>query len=336
MTQAIKIIPNQEVLMVDPPPPPFSVIPYLNAKEGIIRIEDLPNFAFDPERPITCLEFMGEIGVALAEQPRQSDTWDQALDVHGSDFKKASIENLTKRLYFNSVMARHRPDVVTVGGYRSSLEAPGVRGEYEGVAVTGDEFKLIARSPEDLAKHVYANTEEANERRDPEEKLDDETLRNTAGRSIANSMRTRKEMLLRYDERLKTIRGALLMFNRLVAVGPDAEKRPMGEMDLYRLGAAVAIHGTVKVACRQLFFDSDDYGTTARQAIDRTIVSDTHRGEPEVIVAAIKDRTKWAGYYIDAKRGKIYQSLSRCKEEFDRTKHFLKTKKPDNEKLIVT
>jgi hypothetical protein len=322
----VNVLPGQEALVIDSPSPtpqtPFNAVSYVNAQEGIIHLEDLPGFDLDPERTLTYVEFMGDIGIALAEEPRQSETWDSPLDAHGEDFEKASVNSLTKGLYFKPLLSSHRTEVITIGRKEPGLDAPGVRGVNEGVAVTGDEYKAIARSPGDLAKHVHANTKEANDKRPPKEKLDDETLQNTAGRSMAHVLRSKKEELLELDKELKIERLALSAVNGLAAT-EDAPKQSIGEMDWYRRVSAIAIHGTVKVASDQL-----NYGTTVRWGINRALVSAFHRGDPAAISAALKNYTRFAGYHIDAKRGKLYQSLSVCQDEFRKHRHYLRTKKP--------
>lgn len=320
MTRRNPANPSQESLSLDAHPEELQPVPYLNSNEGVILLNDLPGFLYDPERPLSYLEFAKQIGVALAEQPRQSRTLDRALDVHEADFKKASISALDEGLYFGRDAARSRSEVVTISSGQPTLRAPGVRDRYEGVAVTGKEFKLIARSPSDLAKHAHATVTGANEKRDEEERLDDETLANRAGRATAHAMLQRRDSLLDYDEELRSSRAALWMVNQLIRLD-RGEQKPMAELDRYRLEAEIAIHGAIKVVCRQLA-----HGTTIRQAIDRAVVSDLFRADDESIFAATRSYTKWAGYYIDAKRGKLYQSLSRCKVEFNKNKHYLKTK----------
>ena len=320
---------GQEVLPIDSPSPSMleelGPTGYVNTREGIVLLEDLPADHFDPERPMGYLEFMGEIGVVLAEEPPKSPTWDGELDTHGDDYRKASIDNLIGGLYFGSRESIARTEVVTVGKKNPSISPPGVRGREEGVAMTGDEFRAIARSPWDLAKHIHAKTREANEKRSPEEKLDDETLTNTAGRSIAHGLRSKKEELLKLDKELIIERIALSAVHNLAAGREIPGERSLDELDWYRRVSAIAIHKTVKVASDQL-----GYGTTVRSGINRALVSTFYRSDYEVRSAALQNYTKWAGYYIDAKRGKINQSLQVCAQAFYQYSHFLRTKQQES------
>ena len=321
----VKERPGQEALPVDETTPRLleqvGPVRYLNVREGIILLEDLPEGRFDPERPMDYLEFMGEIGVALADELPKSPTWDNALEAHGEDFKRASIDNLTAGLYFSPRESFRRTEVVTVGKEQPTITPPGVRGMNEGVAMTGDEFRSIARSPWDLAKHIHAKTIEANEKRPPKKKLDDETLSNTAGRSIAHGLRSKKEELLDLDTGLKIERLALRAVHDLAAGREVPGELSLDEMDWYRRVSSIAIHKTVRIAADQL-----GYGTTVRGGINRALVSTFYRSDPETRTIALQNYTRWAGYYIDAKRGKINQSLQVCRQVFARHSHFLRTK----------
>ncbi|HVV25632.1 MAG TPA: hypothetical protein VHC21_01180 [Candidatus Saccharimonadales bacterium] len=323
----LQALPGQEVLPIEPVQPHLlerlDAVRYVNAHEGMLFLEDLPEERFDPERPMSYVEFMGAIGLALAEEPPKSSTWDDALDVHGEDFEKASIKNLTKGLYFSPSTSRQRSEVVTIGKRQPTIHLPGLRHKDEGVAVAGNEFTTIARSASDFVKHIHAKTIEANEKRPPSKKLDAETLANAAGRATVHGLRSKKEALLALDVELKIERIALRAVNELAAGREVSENLSLSEMDWYRRVSALAIHNTVKVASHQL-----GYGTTVRSGINRALVSTFYRSEAETRAAALQNYTRWAGYYIDAKRGKINQSLQLCGEEFGKYRHFLKTKEP--------
>ena len=153
------MLPGQETLAIEAAsrpvePEPFHAVPYLNEHAGLVRLEDLPDFDLDWQRPLNYLEFMGQIGTALATDGPESPTCDKALDVHGADFAKATPQELAKGLYFSGANARRLGNIAVIGRVAPNLKAPGVRSMKDGVAVTGEEFKMIARSPSDLANHV--------------------------------------------------------------------------------------------------------------------------------------------------------------------------------------
>jgi hypothetical protein len=321
--------PGQEVLPIEAAvlsvSEHFDPVRYLNANEGLILLEDLPGDRFDPERPMTYIDFMGEIGVALAEEPPRTTVWDGALEVHGEDFAKATISRLDTTLYFDARSSQRRLEVATIGRRTPRLELPGIVDRNLGVAMSGDEFRSIARSPYDLAKHVHAQTMEANQKRPPEERLDDETLANTAGRSVAHALRAKKEELIKLEIKLQIERAALLAVNSLAGAGENGPKLPLTEMDWYRRVSAIAIHNAVRVSS-----DQYGYGTTVRRGINRALVSHFHRGTPQARASKLHEYTQWAGYYTNAKRGKIDQSLQLCGQVFGEYRHFLSTKNQES------
>ena len=314
---------GQEALPIPAQPrrrEPFHVVPYLNRSHGFIELEDLPSFDIDWDRELTYLEFKGEIAAALAAEPPQSPTWDKALDVHEDDYKAASLRVVEDALYYGRDDAIERDEVVTAGRRATSLHLPGIRGRDEGVAVTGSEFSIIARSPTDLAKAIAANTKKANDKRPEEERLDDETLKNTAGRSKLHGMEQKGDDLIALDVELKIERVATLVMNELVTSRHEV-RIPMGEADFYRRVSSIAIFKTFEVAAAQL-----EYGTTRREGAERALVSAFYRGPLERRSSALHAYAKWAGYHIDAKRGKINQSLLACRDEYRKHRRFLGTK----------
>lgn len=296
-----------EILPAPQTPGPFSAAQYINEHEGMIHLADLPEFDYDPERPLDIVTFLGEIGVTLSVEPPRSATWDKALDAHGEDYQRAARRNLNRGLYFSRQASRGRPEVITI------TSGPGV-------AVTGQEFTTVSRSATDLLRHIQAKTEAANDKRPPGEKLDEETLRDTKGRSGPHAMRAKMQEMAKLREELQIQRAALVGINYLATSG---ESWPMADLDAYREVASEAIHGAAKVASRQL-----GYGTTTRNGIHRAITSRLYRSEPAVRTEVAKAYTQWAGLYVDAKRGKIYQSFMACYQEFQKSRHYLKTKKP--------
>lgn len=321
----VKPNPHQEVFPIEAAPvsqpEPLDPVKYLNANNGLILLEDLPGFNLDWERKVSLAGLMGEIGVALSEEPAQSEVSDRALGVYGKEFQNVLPSVIVPSLYWSGAEARRRTDVLWVNWAEPTYTGPGVLAQDEAVAVTSSEFRPVQKSPELVGKHMSADVGASGENK-PD--IDDEDLKNRRGRSRVYKAREGMEKIATMDRVLEIEQIGLNAWRELATFGKDAPKLSLGEVDFYRRLGLFPILQMIRVASAQL-----DYGTNERQgAIRAATVAMTRWKRPERRIAFMRKYAEITYRYTNAKRGKFAQAYSGCEIEYNKHKHFLATKEP--------
>lgn len=271
----------------------------LYANRGVVRLEDLEWPVFDPEQALTMPEYIGQLGVRMADQPRENTTTDSALHLYGRDFHQAEPRNLRHGLYFPRGKAWRRPEklVANVSMWYCDLspgEYPGMVPFSTGVAVSENLYEEIVMNAPYYANKIANRTERKN-LADP----NIEAVEDLGGESVFYALAQKHEVLEARDQELLTERAALAAVNRSV-IQPEA--RRIVNLEPFRLLATMAIQDMVRVACRGL-----SYGTNQTQNTLNAVTSNIYRS-PE--------GARWLGVYTsmamdynDAVRGKINQSI---------------------------
>lgn len=280
-------------------PPPAE---RLRETGGIVRLEDLEWPAFDPEQATTMAAYAGEIGMRMAEAPRESAVQDSALKLYRDDFRQAEPANLSQGLYFPD-MRRPRKSVVTInGGYCDidPYDAPGIVPVTTGVAVTEDIYEELVRSAPHFANQVDNRTQRAHSgERIVEAKAD------LGGESAVYALVDKHEKLEKREENLIAInsilRGVYLSVHR-------QSVHRIFHLEEYRLAAEAAIQEMARVACKVL-----GYGTTRTQTTLNAVASNIHRSPYRA--QWLKTYATMAINYNEAIQGKVNQSIHACIEQ---------------------
>jgi hypothetical protein len=331
----LSVIPGQETLPIEAttastPLEPFDPVKYLNANDGLIRLEDLPGFGTDWEREVSLVGLMGEIGLTLAEAPPRSEVADTPLAAYEKDFQNASLKVIRPVLYPSKAAARRLSDALLVQWAEPTYSAPGVLAQDEPVVVTSREFRTFSKNAELIGKHASAHTGSSIDRKNAEavakgkEKIDDETAKNQRERAHVHAMEVRMRMLADMDKVFAIEQIGVKAIRELAVYGKDAPKLSLGEMDVYRQIGMFPMLQMVQVAAAQL-----NYGTNERQGATRALTAAfTRWRRPERRAEALRAYAKVTDEYLDAKRGKVSQAFSDCQIQYYKNKHFLATKNP--------
>lgn len=277
----------------------------LNAARGVVYVDDLEWPIFDLERATTLAEYAGEIGLTVADVPRDNSVTDRALQIFRNDFVQAEPPNLKKGLYYPPEGRRSRPrkSVVTVSGGYCDLDRskwPGVVPVGTGVGVSEEVYEEIVRHAAFFANQIDNRTQRAREAEPIVEAKAD-----LGGESAVYALAEKHGILEARDQQLLRQRSILRAVHKNVT---RRQSRRIRNLEPYRLEALIAIQEMVRIACRGL-----GYGTNRTQATLNAVASNTHRSP----VAA----RWWAAYtdmairYNDAVRGKVNQSIHACIEE---------------------
>jgi len=287
--------------------PQGAVADKLYVNNGVVRVEDLDWPNFDPERPVTMEEYLHDIGARMAEDPRESLVTDGPLHLYGRDFEKASVDELTRGLYFPPRLRGERPRkmVIDVTG-RATLDQrkyPGVKREPERVAVSERIDRRIVGSAAHFIDRIAATTEGAN--------LDNSNVEdrvNLGAESVFYGLSERQLILEALDRELLNQRHRLVAVKRSVNEGINDKKR-IKNLEEFRLPATQAIQEMVRVSCRV-----KGYGTNDTQNTLNAVASNMHRSGKS-LPGMVTMYTRLAIGYNDAVRGKINQSLNGITEE---------------------
>lgn len=288
-----------------------TVASVLNHSRGVVLVEDLGKYELEPEARTSVTRLAGQLGTALATAPRDGELTDKALEVFPQDFWHARLDSLRHGVYIGRGNPRYRKTANLIrlaNEPPSQLSLPGVVPPHIGVVVGRGEFKTIARSPEDLANHAQAVTRDANY-----DKMNREERTAIEKRSAVHALDTKLQAMKQLDETFTEQTDVLRKVHQdaqfIWRIGYLAKN-----INRFRQEADELIHDMVEIAATSL-----DYGTTAVNAIHRSVTSDLYRrGSSRELAAAWRSHTLWTGRYINAKRGKVDQSTAACLRVRDR------------------
>lgn len=126
---------------------------------------------------------------------------------------------------------------------------------YLGIGFSATQFLEIARSPSDLAGHVYTKAKKANEKRAPEERHDRDTAHATASRAAGHSLEERVLGLTVAQGQLASQRLDLLRLNKELRA-PGRAHWSGRNLDALRRLSSNVIHSTIEIAATNLPWDN--------------------------------------------------------------------------------
>lgn len=307
MTKTIPVSPQQESLLARDPG-----LARLNAAGGIVHVADLEAPLFDQERILTLVTYVGEIGMTIAEVPRDSSVTDKPLELFRNDFLQAEPANLNKGLYFSPSNSQWpRKSVVRVSGGHCDLDRrayPGVLPAHIGVSVSEVVYEEIVKNAPYFANQIDNKTQKANGHEPVIEARAD-----LAGESVVYALSDKHQILEARDQALLKERTTLKAVQRSIA-GESSHR--IRSLEPYRLDALIAIQEVARIACKSL-----GYGTNQTRSTLNAIASNTHRS-PEA-AKWWKEYTQMAMNYNDAVRGKVNQSIYACIDQIGAHRHQL-------------
>lgn len=211
-------------------------------------------------------------------------------------------------------LERVEPKSIESGLYFDPPEARSKRlkNVYQGVGFLATDFLCVARSPADLASHMYARAKKANEKRSPDERLDRDEAHNTASRAAA---RTLGEQI----SRLEVVRGELSE-RRLCLLAVHKALRAPGRaywkavnLDRFRRTASDVIHNAIEVAVTNLPWDNQT-ADDLQDALHYNLYG--HAGHNNRRLGYWRRYVLMVGKHTKAQINALGFSLSRTDDEF--------------------
>lgn len=288
----------------------YPIVEQLDISKGVYDIEDLGQVGLDPDQRQNLPMLVGRLGIAMAEEPRERTVDDRPLQVAFKDIQNSWATHLKTGLVIEPTDKRFEDaeQLIVVGRQQPNLALPGVVPARTGVVFPVDEFDKVARNAHDLVKHVRANTRRAGQE-NPQ--VDRDELSARAHRSAAHMLRAKHEGMQKLDSEL--IEQRLLMA-RMYRDSKHVWRTAYLAKNLNRdrKAADELIHRTAETATVNLELDGREV-----RGIHRAIVSELYRRGSSSQLALNWQRTAiWVGRHLNAKRGKIQQSMRECEIEF--------------------
>ena len=297
-----------------------SMVTQLNQTRGVIDVEQLDGFEYDPDKRLNLPMLAGQIGVALSTVPRAGQE-DLPLELYRSDFVRADLDGLRGGLIIPPDSSLYKkPEANRIAIIRSApvsiMRIKGVQKPDVGVALGVGEYQKIAHFPGPLARAMKARTLDARA-----DNLDREANRAASMRAAGHVLVDKQESLWKLEERFVghvALFGSLYKDARLVWRTSYLGKN----LDRKRRQADELIHDYIEIAANNL-----EYSTAETNAVHRAIVSELYRsGSASDLAAKWRSITKWAALYVNAKRGKVNQSMNGCAKELRKYQMYLDAK----------
>jgi hypothetical protein len=259
---------------------------------------------------MTFAQYATEIGMRMADRPRESAHTDTALAVYGKDFVQAQPKAIKSLLYYPKWSGKTRKGIVYVGEKYHGLDPeqyPGIVPYSNGVAVTEDYYDAVSFSPVHLFNRVANRTSRSRIETALEagEIPNEEEIEPISIESGLYPIFDRIELLEGADQQMLTYRDVL---TRLRYHLQNPSDKRVQSLEVFRRRAELFIHAMVEAACRQ----ERGTGTNFMANTQNAVTSNLYRA---------KNPTKeWLGYlglaidYNDAVRGKINASIHACGE----------------------
>jgi hypothetical protein len=294
--------------------------------DGVVRIEDLDWPDYDPERPYTLPEFLGEIGLRMSDVKRESAQTDSGLQVYGNDFERAEPSKIESNIYwpnYSYLTKSKRPVryVVNPKEKYCDLEPekadpkdpdqyPGLQDAYTGVAVNEEFKQFIIYSPADMTNSIANIVERPNDKHNVEEAT-------VLGYVAASYVHVDNHQMLE-DIDLELIEQKHKLHAVLNNVFTEArhEKKRAVSLDEYRVSALSAIQDMARISYRLARL-----GTTSTRGAMNAVASNVHRSENPASWLGLY--TSMAMNYNDAVRGKINQAIHGLGDEIHYLSEFM-------------
>lgn len=194
-----------------------------------VRAPELPE-GFDMDRRTSFSHLIKVIGDHMNLPPDFTDR--EALE-------KVTPEKIESGLSFNQRYAHEQR----------------IKNVYAGVGFSATQFLEIARSPSDLAGHTYTKAQKANEKREPEARLDRNEAHATASRAAGHVLEEHVLGLTSTHGQLAQQRLDLLRLNRELKA-PGRAHWSGRNLDGLRKTASNVIHSTIEIAATTLEWDN--------------------------------------------------------------------------------
>ncbi len=279
----------------------------LSELRSVAEVEILDGLGADPERRTNIAILAGQVGVALNEMPREGNMTDSFLNVYPDDFLRAKRERLSAGLYVPGTKENmSKTDrLVTIGFAPVTIKLPGIVDRNMGVVVGKDEHKRFVHSAMGVALGSRTVTRDAH---------DDEPVREEKTRSAKSSA---VQTMDRYiaslgilDQEFIENHDLLWSLHQDTITGWHAAYLTKN-LNQKRKQADELIHEIAEIAMGTL-----NYGTTLAKATHNVIASNFYRrGSHNQLAESWRAYTKWGADYMNAKRGKVNQSINACKEQ---------------------
>lgn len=286
-----------------------SLVVQLNESRGVIESAQLPELELGTEKRSNITMLAGRIGVALCERPASHHfRLDRPLDVYSSDFRRASLDALSYGFYIPRSDPRYKDAknlrVAILGDLPLSIHLQGVRRPDMGVTLGKGEYPKIVPYPGPLAARAIAQTLDARA-----EAIDREESREAAYRAGGHILERKLVGLRELDQRFIGEYALLLSLHRDARVIWRTTYLTKN-LDRKRQAADELIHDIVEVAANSLGYSTPDTNATHRAFTSKMY----RRGSARQLAESWREITRWSAMYINAKRGKVNQSINGCEQ----------------------
>jgi hypothetical protein len=141
------------------------------------------------------------------------------------------------------------------------------RSTYHGVSIPASQFRMVTRSPKDLANAVYTNTLGINDRRSPEDRVTDrdemkETAARAAGHALNSQLVHLETLATAYSARREDLLGIMRELK-----APFWAHYKLSNLDKMRRTADIAIHQSIETAS----INMNDWDTYEVDGLHRAI-----------------------------------------------------------------
>lgn len=292
----------------------YPVVEQLNEVNGVLQTPASEVPGIIPEKRVTLLRLASLHGLKLGPKDAVTINYDSLLDIAEQDFNMANAISINTGLYIYPGDERYRsPATEQLVRIRKDNEW-----NSPAVVFPTEQFRTVARSPQDLAKHAMAVTREAN--KDNSDPID---VEGKVGRSAGHALLGKINGLEKLEATLAATRNDLLLpLNREVN---NNTSRPWQahylpkNIDKKRKQFDEELHHTLDTAAINL-----NIGTTALQAAHRALVSNLYRRGSRNELSS-----QWLNYltlsrdYVKARRSKIATSKAECKLQMNFYQQFI-------------
>lgn len=302
----LHVVPEQHPLQLYP------IVGLMDAENGGMPYDYTNIATIDATKKITLAKLAFKLGEHIG--PSESAINDDSLlDVTSQDIERAAPRVIEAGLYIPHTDPRWRnwstEQLVTL--------TPRTRG----VVFPSDQFKTVARSPADMAKHIMSTTRNASK-----DDSDPEATEAKIGRSAAHGLSSKIDSLTKLDAELQDERNNLIKPVYLEAIRNQnrnwsAHYKPKN-LDKLRADFDDKLHDTINTAVINM-----DISVYATKALHRAVTSNLYRrGSSNDIANAWVQYSLLSGTYMLERRNKVAISIKKCATELKNFQPFLDQK----------
>jgi|GEM_PF-7019667 len=288
----------------------YPIVAQLDIAKGVYDVDMLQEIEIDPDQRQNLPMLAGSLGVAMSVEPRATTLTDNALKVGFRDFRNAKPLYLQTGLIIEprDIRFKKAQQLVVASRQETDLDLQGIVPATTGVVFPADEFKAVARNARDFTKHIQATTRRANE---DNPQIGHDELEEKVQRSAAHALRSKKEGMEKLDFELieqRQLMGKMYRDSKHIWRTAYLAKN----LNKDRKRADELIHRTADTATINL-----NLGTSEVSRMHRALASELYRRGSSNELARNWQRTvTWVALHLNAKRGKLDQSIKDCNVEF--------------------